>query len=160
MTTRSDVKRQPTIRVDYGTLAELRYHIRRFLRLREEAARAAGVEPQQYLLLLQVKGLERDRPVTIGALAERLQIRHHAAVQLVDRLVKRGMVRRQRVKLDRRGVVVEVVPRGEAVLRKLALYSLTELRTAGPALVSALTYLMSRNGPRRARLPRATIRRR
>jgi hypothetical protein len=94
-------RRRSTPRVDYETLADLRYHIRRFLRVREEAARAAGVEPQQYLLLLQVKGFERREPATIGALTERLQIRHHATVQLVDRLTQRGMVRRRRAKLAR-----------------------------------------------------------
>ena len=77
-------------RVSYWTLAELRYHIRRFLRTREIAARAVGVEPQQYLLLLQVKGLGRRTPVTVGVLAERLQLRHHTTVALVDRLVKKA----------------------------------------------------------------------
>src|SRR5262249_60373860 len=75
--------------VDYETLAELRYQIRLFMRRREEAARAAGIEPQQYLLLLQLKGLEGRGPTTIGALAGRLQIRHHRAVGLGDRLVHR-----------------------------------------------------------------------
>ncbi len=125
-------------RVDYESLADLRYHIRRFLRVREEAARAAGIEPQQYVVLLQVKGLERRQPATIGALAERLQIRHHATVQLVDRLVERGTVRRRRAEGDRRGVVVELTARGEAILKKLALYSLAELRMAGPALATTL----------------------
>lgn len=156
MARRSGPRRSPSVPVDYATLAELRYHIRRFLRVREEAARAAGIEPQQYLLLLQVKGLEQDRPATIGALAERLQIRHHAVVQLVDRLVLRGMVRRQRAALDRRGVVVGLTSRGEAVLRGLATYSLAELRKAGPALASAVTRLMGHNGARRPRLPRTT----
>jgi hypothetical protein len=67
--------------VDYETLADLRYHIRRFIRVREDAARAAGVEPQHYVVLLQIKGFERRQPATIGALTERLQIRHHATVQ-------------------------------------------------------------------------------
>src|SRR6059036_1765183 len=113
---------QSSRRVDYETLADLRYHVRRFLRVREEAARVAGVEPQQYVLLLQVKGFEGRRPATIGALTERLQIRHHAphqpplrqavdqldrrvmpdlqaTVQLVDRLAQRGLVRRRRAEL-------------------------------------------------------------
>jgi DNA-binding MarR family transcriptional regulator len=141
-------------RVDYQTLADLRYHIRRFLRVREEAARAAGVEPQQYVLLLQVKGFERRQPATIGALTERLQIRHHATVQLVDRLAQRGLVRRRRAETDRRGVVVELTTRGEAVLRKLALYSLAELRSGGPALASTLTRVIELNGGR----PRAKTR--
>ena len=152
MTARPGRRRCPAP-VDYETLADLRYHIRRFLRIREEAARAVGVEPQQYLLLLQVKGLERHRSPTIGALADRLQLRHHSAVQLIDRLVERGMVRRRRATEDRRGVIVEVTPRGEAILRKLARYSLNELRAAGPALVSALNRLLGANGARRARPP-------
>lgn len=139
-------RRRSMSRVDYETLADLRYHIRRFLRVREEAARAAGVEPQQYFVLLQVKGFERRRPATIGALTERLQIRQHATVQLIDRLAQRGMVRRRRAEIDRRGVIVELTRRGEAVLRKLALYSLAELRTGGPALASTLTRVIGLNG--------------
>jgi DNA-binding MarR family transcriptional regulator len=141
-----------TPRVDYETLADLRYHIRRFLRVREEAARAAGIEPQQYLVLLQIKGLAQRRPATIGALTERLQIRHHATVQLVDRLAQRGMVRRRRAEVDRRGVVVQLTARGEVTLRKLALHSLAELRTAGPALASILTRVIGRprQGSRRS----------
>jgi len=77
--------------LDYWTLAQLRYSIRRFLRSRETVARAAGVEPQQYLLLLQIKGLEGKHPATIGGLAERLQLRHHSTVELVNRLEKKGM---------------------------------------------------------------------
>src|SRR6267378_8687072 len=74
--------------VYYATLAEWRYQLRRLLGRRETAARAAGVEPQQYVLLLQIKGLEARGAVTIGKVAERLQIRHHSAVELVDRLVE------------------------------------------------------------------------
>ena len=128
--------------VDYWTLAELRYHIRRFLRARELAAREAGVEPQQYLLLLQVKGLGGEQPATIGALAERLQLRHHSTVGLVDRLVRRGFVARRRDERDGRGVLVELRPAGEAVLRRLALFSVEELKTEGPALVAALKGLI------------------
>jgi DNA-binding MarR family transcriptional regulator len=76
------------------------------------------------------------QPATIGALTDRLQMRHRATVQLVDRLQQRGMVRRRRAERDRRGVVVELTERGESFLRKLALYSLAELRTGGPALAS------------------------
>jgi DNA-binding MarR family transcriptional regulator len=128
--------------VDYRTLAELRYQIRCFLRTREVAARAAGIEPQQHLMLLQVKGLEGERPITIGALAERLQLRHHSTVELLDRLVARGLLRRRRDSHDRREVVVSLRPSGEAVLRRLALYSLRELRAEGPALVRSLQQLI------------------
>jgi DNA-binding MarR family transcriptional regulator len=131
--------------VDYQTLADLRYQIRRFLRIRELAARGTGVEPQQYLVLLQVKGLTGRAAATIGALAERLQIRHHAVVQLVDRLEERGMVERRRDGHDKRAVVVVLRSPGETVLRRLALHSIAELQAEAPALVRSLTRLVARS---------------
>jgi DNA-binding MarR family transcriptional regulator len=129
-------------RVDYRALAELRYQIRRFLRAREVAARSAGLSPQQYLLLLQIKGLQGRRPATVGVLAERLQIKHHAAVQLVDRLAEQGMVERQRTASDRRAVVVALRPAGAAALRRLAARSVADLETEGPALLALLRRLV------------------
>lgn len=132
-------------RVDYWTLAELRYHIRRFLRVREDAARAAGIEPQRYQVLLQIKGGHRDQLPTVGMLAERLQLRHHSTVELIDRLVDRDMLARRQGGRDRREVVVELRPAGEAVLKRLALYSLHELEVEGPALVGTLRQLIGRS---------------
>lgn len=129
---------------DYYALAELRYQIRRFLRVSEQAARAAGLEPQQHQLLLAVKGLPEDHQPTIGELAKRLQIQHHSAVGLVDRLEERGLVRRRQSDIDRRQVIVDLTQEGEEVLRDLSLFHLAELRAAGPALVRALSAL-SRN---------------
>src|SRR5262249_32697927 len=128
--------------LDYHALADLRYQIRRFLRIREVAAREAGVEPQQYLMLLQIKGLEGREATTVGVLAERLQIRHHAAVQLVDRLVRRGMVERRPHGHDRRAVTVWLRPAGEKLLRRLASYSVEELTVEGPQLVESLKRLI------------------
>jgi DNA-binding MarR family transcriptional regulator len=139
---RKSGRRGESRRVDYWTLAELRYYIRRFLRARELAAREVGIEPQQYLLLLQVKGLEGRQPTTIRALAERLQLQHHSTVGLVDRLAQRGYVARRRDSRDGREVLVELRPAGEAVLRRLALFSIQELRTEGPALVATLKRLI------------------
>ena len=127
--------------IDYRVLADLRYQLRRFLRTREVTARAAGIEPQQYLLLLQVRGLTGRREATIGALAERLQISHHGVVQLVDRLVERGLVERRRG-ADRREVVVRLRRPGETILQKLARQSIAELTTEGPGLVASLRRLI------------------
>jgi DNA-binding MarR family transcriptional regulator len=132
--------------VDYARLADLRYQLRRFLGRREEAIRSAGVEPQQYALLLQLKGLKGRGAATIGALAERLQIRHHSAVELVDRLVARRMVDRRRNGRDGRAVEVALRPAGQAVLRRLALNSTAELRSDGPALVRVLKRLIRQQG--------------
>ena len=131
--------------VDYASLADLRYLLRRFMRVREDAARAAGVEPQQYLLLLQVKGLQGRADPTIGVLADRLQIRHHAVVQLVDRLVERGLVERRRDGTVRRGVLVALTAHGQEVLESLARHSVTELTTEGPFLVTSLNRLIRRS---------------
>ena len=135
-------RRTAVARIDYATLADLRYHIRRFLRSREVDARAAGIEPQQYLVLLQVKGLEGRGPATIGVLADRLQVRHHAAVQLVDRLVRAGMVERRRHGRDGRQVVVCLRPAAETILERLARHAVRELTTEGPSLVTSLNRLM------------------
>src|SRR5712692_2945540 len=90
---------------DYEALAELRYQIRRFLHFSEQAARAAGLEPHQHQLLLALKGLPAPgEPASIGWLAERLQIQHHSAVELVDRLAERGLASRSRAPSDRRQV--------------------------------------------------------
>jgi DNA-binding MarR family transcriptional regulator len=129
---------------DYCALAELRHQIRRFLRLSEQAARDAGLEPQQHQLLLAVRGMPDGQRCTIGEVAERLQIQHHSTVELVDRLVKRGYVLRRQGGEDRREVMLMLTPKGEKALRELALYHREELRTAGPALVAALRKMMSR----------------
>ena len=71
---------------EYQAMAELRYRIRLFLREGDAAARSAGLEPQQYLLLLAIRGLPADSAAKIQALADSLLIKHHSAVELVDRL--------------------------------------------------------------------------
>jgi DNA-binding MarR family transcriptional regulator len=86
--------------------------------------------------------LEGRQPTTIRALAERLQLQHHSAVGLVDRLARRGYVARRRDSRDGREVLVELRPAGETVLRRLALFSVQELRTEGPALVATLKRLI------------------
>jgi len=128
-------------RVDYRTLSDFRYQVRRFLRIRELAAYRAGIEPQQYLLLLHIKGLDGQTPATVGALAERMQLQQHGVVQLIDRLGKRGMVRRRRGS-DRRQVVITLTARGESVLRRLVRHSVAELKTEGPLLVASLKRLV------------------
>lgn len=127
--------------IDYVALAELRYQIRRFLRFSEEASRAAGIEPQQHQLLLAIKGLPEDRMPTIGTLAERLQLQHHSAVELVDRSVQRNLVRRVRGTSDQRQVFIRLTAKGERTLRDLSVHHRDILREAGPGLVEVLNAL-------------------
>lgn len=129
---------------DYESLAELRYQVRRFLHFSEQAARSAGLEPRQHQLLLALKGLPKNVRPRIGELAERLQIQHHSAVELVNRLAAGGYVRRRRGGNDRREVLLLLMPKGERVLRELSIHHKEELRQQGPKLVRALKLAMSR----------------
>jgi DNA-binding MarR family transcriptional regulator len=121
-------------KVEYETLAALRYALRQFLRFSEEAAQGAGLTPQQHQALLAIKGFPgRDR-VTISELAERLQLRHHSAVGLADRLVSARLVARKPGTVDRRQIFLTVTPRGEAVLEKLSAAHGEQLRRVGPQI--------------------------
>ena len=127
---------------DYRALSEFRYQIRKFLHFSQQIAAEAGLEPRQHQLLLAVKGLPEDRHPRIADLAERLQIRHHSAVELVNRLAAQGYVERQRGGTDRREVLISLTFKGEKILRQLSLPHRDELRTQGPALVAALKHAM------------------
>src|SRR5262245_32701212 len=123
---------------DYRSLAAFRYEIRKFLAFSEQAARAAGIEPQQYQLLLAVRGLPEGARPTIRAVAERLCVQHHSAVALVDKLERRGLLQRDRSALDRREVLLRLTPEGAEMLRKLSALHRHQLQTVGPALLAAL----------------------
>jgi DNA-binding MarR family transcriptional regulator len=127
---------------DYQALAEFRFQIRRFLHFSERAVKAAGLERGQYQLMLAMKGMPSEVRPRIRELANRLQILHHSAVELVNRLEAGGYVRRERAQDDRREVLLELTPKGEKVLGELALHHHEELRSAGPAMVSALRRVM------------------
>ncbi len=128
---------------DYRALAELRYQIRRFLRFSEQAAREVGLVPQQHQLLLALKGLPAGRKATISELAERLQIQHHSTVELIDRLVERGLIKRLRDEADQRRVIIHLTPQGEQILRRLSLLHRHELQLEGPAFVRVLGALLA-----------------
>jgi DNA-binding MarR family transcriptional regulator len=136
---------------EYRALAELRYRIRRFLREGDAVARAAGLEPQQYLLLLAIRGLPEGEEATIRALAERLALKHHSVVELIDRLETHGYVRRTRGRDDRRRVLVTLLPRGERMLAQVAQHRIGELRSTGHELVRAIDQLLESARPTRQR---------
>jgi DNA-binding MarR family transcriptional regulator len=134
---------------EYRALAELRYRIRKFVGEGDAVARAAGLEPQQYLLLLAVRGLPEGVEATIRTLADRLALKHHSAVELIDRLEAHGYVRRSRSRDDRRSVFVALLPRGEKLLEQVAGDRIGELRASGTAFVNAISALMEDGGSSR-----------
>jgi DNA-binding MarR family transcriptional regulator len=132
---------KPLNAAEYKALAEFRYQLRKFLRNTEERVRAAGLNPQQYQLLLAIRGLPSGVLPTVGTLAERMQLNHNSMVELVDRCEGRGLIRRTRSGSDRRRVTLSITPEGEDDLRKLASASRHELSGMGSSLVEAILSL-------------------
>lgn len=132
----------PISEQDFQQLARVRQALREFVRGSELAARAAGLTPRQHEALLAVRGTVSGRPATVGHVAAALQIRHHSAVGLLDRLEEKGYVARRAGTVDRRQVLLEVTERGTAVLDRLTEAHRQELRRVGPQLVAALSELV------------------
>ncbi|HUI87868.1 MAG TPA: MarR family transcriptional regulator [Anaerolineales bacterium] len=126
---------------DYETLAAFRYALRQFMRFSEEAAQAVGLTPHQHQALLAIRGFPDGQRITVGELAERLQIRHHSAVELVNRLALEDLVVRQVAEEDRRRVYVSLTRRGENILEKLSSVHKQELRRIGPQLKQMIAVL-------------------
>lgn len=118
----------------FESLASLRYALRRFMVFSQEAARHAGLTPQQHQTLLAIKGFPGRDYASIAELAEQLQLRHHSVVGLVDRLVSRKFLRRAPSRADKRCVELRLTAKGEKVIEQLSAIHLRELRQLGPEL--------------------------
>jgi DNA-binding MarR family transcriptional regulator len=123
---------------DYAALAQFRYQIRSFLAFSEEAAAKEGLTPTQHQALLGIKGFVRPGPATVGDVARFLLVRHHSAVELVDRLAKLGLVSRLADPDDARRVHLKLTKKGEQKLRALSRKNLEELRRAASPALSRL----------------------
>jgi DNA-binding MarR family transcriptional regulator len=132
---------------DYRLLAEFRHLLARFLAFSAQAARASGLAPQQHQALLAIKGYPGGAQVTVGDLAERLGIRHHSAVGLVDRLVESGYLVRRTDVADRRRAVLCLTAAGEQALAGLSAAHREELRRIAPLLGPVLKRLGSPESP-------------
>jgi DNA-binding MarR family transcriptional regulator len=135
-------------RREYQTLAEFRYYLARFLRRRKDAARAEGLQAQQYELLLVVSGLPRARRPTIKEVAGQLCLEHHTVVELADRLEKRGLLLRKSSGADRREVLLRLTREGQSTLGRIVKFSFAQLREEAPELIRSLRRILKK--PRRA----------
>jgi len=118
----------------YESLAAIRHALRSFLNFSQAAAREAGLTVQQHQALLVLKGLPGRNHAFIAEFAELLQVKHNSAVGLVDRLVRRRLLRRSPSPTDRRRVELYLTRHGEKVIERLSAIHLQELRQFGPAL--------------------------
>jgi DNA-binding MarR family transcriptional regulator len=126
---------------DFREQAEFRYQLRRFLRASEISARAVGLEPNQYQLLLAIKGLPENSSPNIHTLADRLLIEQHSAVELINRSEKRGIVERFRDGTDRRVVFLQITELGEKLLHEVAMRNRVEIISALPSFLAFLNNL-------------------
>lgn len=125
-------KKTPSSRLSkkqYEALSEFRYQLRRFLHFSETAAKAEGITPLQYLLMLHVRGFPGRDWATVGELAERLQLQHHGVVALLSRCEESGLVVRRKSEVDRRRVEVHLSRLGEKLLERLAGLHEAELKS-------------------------------
>lgn len=104
---------------DYRDQADFRSALREFLRFAEEQARQEGITPQQYVLLMVTRGHSAYPNVTIGDVAQALQVRQSSASLLVDRSVKRGLLDRREDPEDRRRAIVQLTDEGQSVLDRI-----------------------------------------
>ena len=127
------------VNTDFVALANFRYTIRRFLKTSERAARSAGLEPQQHQLLLLLKALSvQGEDTSVVVLADRLLLKHHSVVGLIDRLEEKGFVSRCRDDRDRRRVEIQLTQLGEETIEQLSAFHQRELNVLAPELTGLL----------------------
>lgn len=125
---------------DYQLLADFRSELRDFLHFSENAAKAVGLHPQQHQALLVICGCSHPDSFTLGELAQRLKIRPHSAVELVNRMEAKGLVRKASDPTDGRRVLLHLTLRSEELLRELSATHKAELVRLAPALKEILTH--------------------
>jgi DNA-binding MarR family transcriptional regulator len=131
------------------TLAEFRFELRRFLQFSESAALAAGLQPQQHQLLLQVAGAPEATAVTVAYAAERLGLKHNSAVELVDRSEREGLLVRLNDATDKRRAILQLTGKGKRVLGNLAGDHARELNELAPRLLKTLKHVRLHAGNER-----------
>ncbi len=129
---------EPMTKRDFEELARFRFAIRRYLRFSEEAVREHGLTPQHYQLLLALKGFPGREWASVGELAERLQLRHHSTVELVNRAQDTGLVRRDSAPDDGRTVRVLLTAAGQQMLARLSPLHRDQMRRMADALTPPL----------------------
>ncbi|HRH40255.1 MAG TPA: MarR family transcriptional regulator [Pyrinomonadaceae bacterium] len=123
-----ETKKNNLSKLDYEKLAAFRYTLRQFLKFSEDEAQSAGLTPQQHQALLAIKGFPGREQITNKELAEWLQIKHHSAVGLVNRLESQNLISRQQSNTDKREVYIMLTNQGAALLERLSAAHQKELQ--------------------------------
>lgn len=119
---------------EFQSLLAFRTALRRFNHWSEEQAKEVGLTHAQHQLLLAVKGHKGPDAATIGDVAGALLLRHHSAVELVNRVQAGGFVERRRDTVDARIVRLHLTAKGEECIERLTQLHIDELRQLAPLL--------------------------
>jgi DNA-binding MarR family transcriptional regulator len=128
---------------DYTALAAFHDQLHRVMGKTERTVRQAGLDSQAFMALLAIKNQSQRSAVTVGTLAQALQMDRNAAGEILEDLVRRGFVTRTRDRADRRRVLVALTPSGDAWLRPLAGDALRDLTMIGPELLRSLKVVVA-----------------
>jgi DNA-binding MarR family transcriptional regulator len=121
-------------KAEYEVLAEFRYALPRFKAFGENTAEEAGLTTRQHQALPAIKGFPGRKQITVGGLSECLQINHHSAVGLIDRLEVENLIDHSAGLTDRRQVYISLTEHGLSILEKLSTIHREELRRLTPQL--------------------------
>jgi DNA-binding MarR family transcriptional regulator len=138
---------------DYVALATFHDQLRRTIDSTEHRTRQAGLQSKTFLMLLALRRQPAGTPVTIGRLAEILSIDRNEVVELVDDLVRRGFVARERDRADRRRVLISLTPTGAQWVAPITLDALQDLVASGPELLRAVRLVVAHAAAKAARTP-------
>ena len=130
---------------DYFALASFRYALRSFLAFSQQRAKESWLTPQQHQSLLAIKGFSGEKGLSVTDLATYMLLKHHSAVELVDRLEKADLVIRVPDKDDRRFIRLELTPKAEGKLVALSARHLIEIGRNAPHLIEVLGHLSAEN---------------
>lgn len=131
---------------EYAVLAEFRYSLRKFLHFSSKEAEKVHLTPKQHQCLLALRGFStEERRVNVGDLAEWLQIKHHSAVGLINRMEEQGLIIRDQSKSDKRKVFIELSPKGRDLLEELTAVHKEEIKRIGPQLKELLHLITDRD---------------
>ena len=135
------------VELDYPALLEFRTALRRFNHWSEQQARAVGLTHAQHQLLLAIKGHRGSDAPTVGDVADSLLLRHHSAVELVNRAQAGGLVERQRDPSDARMVRLRLTGKGEDCIEQLTSLHMAELSQLAPLLQHVVDGRALEHGP-------------
>jgi DNA-binding MarR family transcriptional regulator len=138
---------EPPTDAEYASLLEFRTALRRFNHWSEQQAKEVGLTHAQHQLLLAVKGHRGQQDPTIGDIADYLMLRHHSAVELVNRAQAGELIERQRDATDGRIVRLRLTPKGEESLHRLTGLHVAELQQLWPLLQGVIDSGSHRHGP-------------